>query len=299
MRTLATAQTAQDIARLEIPLGDGRRLRLDQLADVTDTTAEPRAMALMDGRPVVAFEVMRARGAGELEVADAARAVVAALRLAHPELVITEAVNHVDPVAENYRGSMMLLFEGAALAVLVVFCFLRDWRATLIAAIALPLSAIPTFAAMHLMGFTLNTVSLLSLSLVIGVLVDDAIVEIENIGAPSADGQAAAARGHRGGQRDRAGGGGNHLHLDRGVPATSLMGGTVGRYFVQFGWTAAVAVFFSLVVARMLTPTDGRVSAEGGPSAAQAAALDLPLSAGRCAPSCGIVRARSARPRCW
>lgn len=254
VRTLATAQTAQDIARLEIPLGDGRRLRLDQLADVTDTTAEPRAMALMDGRPVVAFEVMRARGAGELEVADAARAVVAALRLAHPELVITEAVNHVDPVAENYRGSMMLLFEGAALAVLVVFCFLRDWRATLIAAIALPLSAIPTFAAMHLMGFTLNTVSLLSLSLVIGVLVDDAIVEIENIerhllmGKPPL--RAATEAANEIGLAVVA----TTFTLIAVFLPTSLMGGTVGRYFVQFGWTAAVAVFFSLVVARMLTP---------------------------------------------
>ncbi len=181
VRTIATVESAQEIATLEMSLGDGRRMRLDQMATVSDTTAEPQSMALMDGHPVVAFEVLRARGAGELEVAEATRTAINELRAAHPEMEFTEAVSFADPVAENYRGSMMLLLEGAVLAVIVVFFFMSDWRAALIAAVALPLSAIPTFAVMYLMGFSLNTVSLLSLSLVIGVLVDDAIVEIENI----------------------------------------------------------------------------------------------------------------------
>ncbi|MBL8257526.1 MAG: efflux RND transporter permease subunit [Pseudoxanthomonas mexicana] len=254
VRTIATVAAAADIARLDVSLSDGRRLRLDQVARIRDTTAQPRSLALMDGRPVVAFDVMRARGAGELEVADATRAVIAALRASHPDIAITEAVSHVDPVAENYHGSMMLLYEGAALAVLVVFCFLRDWRATLIAAVALPLSAIPTFAVMHLMGFSLNTVSLLSLSLVIGVLVDDAIVEIENIERHLLMGKAPLRAATEAANEIGLAVVATTFTLIAVFLPTSLMGGTVGQYFVQFGWTAAVAVFFSLVVARMLTP---------------------------------------------
>jgi len=255
VRTLATVASAEAIAAMDVMLGDGRRIRLDQVATVTDTTAEPRSAALMDGQPVVAFEVLRARGAGEIEVAGAARAAIAALAARHPDVTFTEAVDFVEPIAENYRGSMLLLVEGAVLAVLVVLAFLRDWRATLIAAVALPLSAIPAFAVMHLLGFTLNTVSLLSLSLVVGVLVDDAIVEIENIerhrlmGKPPL--RAATEAADEIGLAVIA----TTFTLIAVFVPTSLMGGVVGQYFVQFGWTAAIAVFFSLVVARMLTPT--------------------------------------------
>ncbi|MBN6150303.1 efflux RND transporter permease subunit [Xanthomonas sp. AmX2] len=254
VRTIATVGSAEEIAALDISLGDGRRVRLDQVATVTDTAAEPRSLALFDGRPAVGFDVLRARGAGEIDVADAARAIVQELKAAHPQVEFVEAVNSVDPIVDNYRGSMTLLLEGAVLAVIVVFFFLRDWRATLIAAVALPLSAIPTFAVMHLIGFSLNTVSLLSLSLVIGVLVDDAIVEIENIerhlllGKPPF--RAAIEAANEIGLAVVA----TTFTLIAVFLPTSLMGGVVGRYFVQFGWTAAIAVFFSLVVARMLTP---------------------------------------------
>lgn len=255
VRTLATVATAEEVAALHVALGDGRRIRLDQIARVADTTAERRSMALMDGQPVVAFEVLRSRGASELDVAAATREVIARLSAAHPDIRITEAVNAVDPIADNYTGSMLLLYEGAALAVLVVWLFLRDWRATAIAAIALPLSAIPTFAVMQWMGFSLNTVSLLSLSLVVGVLVDDAIVEIENIERHLLMGksplQAATEAADEIGLAVIA----TTFTLIAVFVPTSLMGGIVGQYFVQFGWTAAIAVFFSLVVARMLTPT--------------------------------------------
>ncbi|HUD40898.1 MAG TPA: efflux RND transporter permease subunit [Dokdonella sp.] len=254
VRTIATVGDARAIAQLQLSLSDGRRVRLDEVASVTDTTAEPRTAARIDGRPVVAFDVLRARGAGELAVADAVRAAVAELAAAHPDLRFAEAVDHVAPIAENYQGSMWLLVEGAVLTVLVVLCFLRDWRATSIAAVALPLSAIPTFAVMHLLGFTLNTVSLLSLSLVVGVLVDDAIVEIENIerhllaGKPPL--RAAAEAADEIGLAVIA----TTFTLIAVFVPTSLMGGVVGQYFVQFGWTAAIAVFFSLIVARLLTP---------------------------------------------
>lgn len=254
VRTIATVRSAQEIAELDVALADGRRIRVDQIATVSDTVAERRSAALLDGAPVVSFEILRARGASEIEVAESARVAIDELARAHPELRFTEAVNFIEPIVENYEGSIILLIEGAVLAVLVVFFFLRDGRATLIAAIALPLSAIPTFAAMQLLGFSLNTVSLLALSLVIGVLVDDAIVEVENIERHRRLGKTAYRAAVEAADEIGLAVIATTFTLIAVFLPTSLMGGIVGRYFVQFGWTAAVAVFFSLVVARMLTP---------------------------------------------
>ena len=254
VRTIATVRAAAELAAMDIVLGDGRHVRLDRLASVTDTVAERRTAALLDGRPVVGFEISRSKGAGELEVAEQVRAALARLQAAHPDIEITEAFNFVDPVVENYEGSMKLLIEGALLAVLVVWLFLRDGRATLISAAALPLSAIPTFAVMHLMGFTLNVVTLLSMSLVVGILVDDAIVEIENIMRHLRQGktpwQAAMEAADEIGLAVIA----TTFTLIAVFLPTAFMSGVAGKFFVQFGWTAAIAVFFSLVVARMLTP---------------------------------------------
>lgn len=140
VRTIGTVQSATELAAMDIVLSDGRRIRLDQVATVTDTVAEQRSAALLNGEPVVGFEITRSRGAGETEVAEGVRAQLERLRAEHPEIQITEAFNFVDPVRENFHGSMSLLIEGAILAVLVVWLFLRDWRATFIAATALPLS---------------------------------------------------------------------------------------------------------------------------------------------------------------
>jgi multidrug efflux pump subunit AcrB len=281
VRTIATVASAEELAALQVTLADGRHLRLDQLATVSDTVAEQRSAALLNGKPVVGFEITRSRGAGELEVAAGVKVALDKLKAEHPDITITEAFNFVDPVQENYEGSMTLLYEGAALAVLVVFLFLRDWRATFVAATALPLSAIPTFAVMYLMGFTVNVVTLLSLSLVVGILVDDAIVEIENImrhlrmpaAGPSQGGQlppgdgrgAAAAQGQTVFKTPYQAAMEAADEIGLAVIATTFtliavflptafMTGIVGKFFVQFGWTAAIAVFFSLVVARMLTP---------------------------------------------
>jgi multidrug efflux pump subunit AcrB len=254
VRTIATVASAHELAAMDIVLSDGRRVRLDQLATVGDGVAEPRSAALLNGRPVVGFEVTRSRGAGEVEVAENVVRVLAQLKAEHPHIEITEAFNFVDPVIENYEGSMSLLLEGAALAVLVVWLFLRDWRATLVSAAALPLSAIPTFAVMYLMGFTLNVVTLLSMSLVVGILVDDAIVEIENIMRHLRMGktpyQAAMEAAYEIGLAVIA----TTFTLIAVFLPTAFMSGVPGKFFVQFGWTAAIAVFFSLVVARMLTP---------------------------------------------
>jgi multidrug efflux pump subunit AcrB len=257
VRTLATVQSAEELSRLALALpGEGnRRVRLDQVATVSDTVAEVRSGALINGKPAVAFEIQRSRGAGETDVADGVRAGLEKLRAEHPDIVITEAFNFVQPTVENFHGSLYLLLEGAVLAVVVVWIFLRDWRATLVAATALPLSIIPAFAVMHyLFGFTLNVVTLLSMSLVVGILVDDAIVEIENIMRHLRMGktpyQAAMEAADEIGLAVIA----TTFTLIAVFLPTAFMAGVPGKFFVQFGWTAAIAVFFSLVVARMLTP---------------------------------------------
>ncbi len=254
VRTIATVRTAQDLAAMDIPLGDGRHVRLDQVASVKDTVAEPRAIAEEDGRKVVGFQVFRTRGASEIEVAAGARAAVATLQKAHPDVVLREVVDNAAPVEEDFHASMEMLYEGAILAVLVVFWFLRDWRATLVAAAALPLSAIPAFLGQYLFGYTLNGVTLLSLALVVGVLVDDAIVEIENIARHLNMGkspmQAALEAADEIGMAVIA----TTFSLVAVFLPTAFMGGIPGKFFKQFGWTATLAILASLLVARLLTP---------------------------------------------
>ncbi len=254
VRTIATVASASELAAMDILLSDGHRVRLDQVATVSDTVGEKRSAALLNGKPVVGFEIVRSRGAGEVELADNVRATLAKLRLEHPDIEITEAFNFVDPVEENFEGSMSLLIEGAILAVIVVWLFLRDWRATFVSATALPLSIIPAFAVMHLMGFTLNVVTLLSMSLVVGILVDDAIVEIENIMRHLRMGKTPFAAAMEAADEIGLAVIATTFTLIAVFLPTAFMSGVAGKFFVQFGWTAAIAVFFSLVVARLLTP---------------------------------------------
>jgi multidrug efflux pump subunit AcrB len=254
VRSLGAVESVAAIAGLDIPLPDGRRVRLADLGSVTDGFAERATRAYLGETPVVAFEVTRIKGASEVAVAAGVRAAVERLQRDHPQVEIREAFNTVDAVADNYRGSMELLFEGAALAIVVVFWFLRDWRATFVAAVALPLSVIPTFAAMLWLGFSLNILTLLALALVVGILVDDAIVEIENIvrhlrmGKPPF--QAAMEAADEIGLAVIA----TTFTLVAVFLPTAFMGGVPGKFFVQFGITAAVAVLASLLVARLLTP---------------------------------------------
>lgn len=254
VRTLATVQSANQLDAIQIALQDGRRIRLDEVARISDTIAEPRAAALLDGKPVVGFEVARSRGASEVEVGAAIQKALAEMRAQRPDIQLTEAFNFVAPVEEEYEGSLHLLYEGAILAVIVVWLFLRDWRATFISAVALPMSVIPAFAGMYLLGFSINVVSLLALSLVVGILVDDAIVEVENIVRHLRMGkspyQAAMEAADEIGLAVIA----TTFTLIAVFLPTAFMSGVAGKFFKQFGWTAALAVFASLVVARMLTP---------------------------------------------
>jgi multidrug efflux pump subunit AcrB len=254
VRTLATVQTAQELAAMDIPLPDGRHVRLGDIAKVADTIAEPRAIAEQDGKPVVGFEIFRTRGAGEMDVAGGVRQAVAELQQKHANVVLREVIDNAAPVEENFDASMEMLYEGALLAVLVVWWFLRDWRATVVAAAALPLSVIPAFLGQYLFGYTLNMVTLLSLALVVGVLVDDAIVEIENIARHLRMGktpmQAALEAADEIGMAVIA----TTFSLVAVFLPTAFMSGIPGKFFKQFGWTAVLAILASLVVARLLTP---------------------------------------------
>jgi multidrug efflux pump subunit AcrB len=256
VRTLGTISSVQDLAALPVSLGgDGRHARLDAIADVRDQAAEVRQLALLDGKTVIGFEVMRAWGEGAVKVADGTREAVKEIQRRYPQIKITEINNIQDQnIRQSFRNSMTMLIEGSILAIIVVWLFLRDIRATLISAAALPLAVIPTFLALYLFGFSMNTLTMLALTLVVGMLVDDAIVEVENIvrhlgmGKPPLQAATEAA-----------------IEIGLAVVATSLtlcavfipvafMGGIPGEFFKPFGFTAAVAVLFSLLVARTLTP---------------------------------------------
>lgn len=254
VRLIARARSADALKGIELSISDQRRVRLGDIAVIKDSTAKRSASAWMNDQQVVGFEISRTRDGGDIEVGKVVRDSIQQLALERPDLNFNESMNLVNYVQEQYEASMRLLYEGALLAVVVVWLFLRDWRATFIAAVALPLSVLPAFAGMYLLGFTLNNITLLALSLVIGLLVDDAIVEIENIVRHLRMGkspwQAAMEAADEIGLAVVA----TTFSLIAVFLPTAFMSGVVGRFFMQFGWTAVLAVFASLVVARMLTP---------------------------------------------
>ena len=253
LRTLGAQTQAAALADLQIRTTGGAQ-RLGDFATIYDGAAEADSQALFDGETVVAFEIVRSRGASEVAVMDAVEAELARIAADYPQFTITKVYDRATPVQDDYENSLNMLVEGGILAVVVVFLFLRNWRATLVTAFALPLSVVPAFLVMWLLGFSVNIISLLALSLVIGVLVDDAIVEIENIIRHLRGGktpyQAAMEAADEIGLAVIA----TTFTLIAVFLPTAFMSGVIGQFFRQFGWTAAIAVFFSLAVARLITP---------------------------------------------
>ena len=254
VRILGNSASAFDLSQQQIIIPGGRVVRLADLGSVRDGTSEERSAALLDGRPVVSFNLQRARGSSEVTVYDEAWKALKKLEKDDPRVRFVEINNSTDYTKSQYSSSMWALLEGAVLAVIVVFLFLRDFRATLIAAVAIPLSAIPAFYFMDLMGINLNFLSLLALALVAGVLVDDAIVEIENIVRHMRMGKSAYQA-----SMDAAD------EIGLAVLATTmaivavflpvaLMPGISGQFFRNFGYTVVLSVLMSLLVARMITP---------------------------------------------
>jgi HAE1 family hydrophobic/amphiphilic exporter-1 len=254
LRVLGAAKTVEQLRELTIPTAGGRYVKLSDVAAVGDGSSEPRRFAELDGRPVVGFQVLKTNEASEVRVEDQVLKLITGLQAAHPEVKFTKIFSTVNNTRAAYTATLHTMLEGMILASIVVFLFLRDWRSTAITAIAMPVSLIPTFVVMALFHFSLNIVTLLALTLVIGILVDDAIVEIENIQKRVQ----AGARPYRAAME-----GADSIGL--AVVATtativvvftpvSFMGSIPGQFFREFGITVSVAVLFSLLVARLLTP---------------------------------------------
>ena len=254
VRVLGNASGAIGLGETQISLGNGRNVRLADIADVKDSFAEQRNIAKKDGRQVLNFGISKAKGSSDITVFDESVKVIEEIQKQNPKIKFTQLFTSVEYTRGQYKSAVSAMWEGALLAVVVVFLFLRDWRATIISAIAIPLSAIPAFYFMDLLQFSLNTLSLLALSLVAGVLVDDAIVEIENIVRHMRMGKTASQA-----SMDAAD------EIGLAVVATTsaivavflpvgLMPGISGQFFKNFGFTVVVSVLLSLAVARLITP---------------------------------------------
>jgi hydrophobe/amphiphile efflux-1 (HAE1) family protein len=258
IRTLGSVSSVEQLAATTVALTDGRTIRLSDIGRIEDSWGEVRQRARLDNREVVAFSVYRSVGSSEAGVAEGVRAKVAGIRASRPEVTITEVTSSTGWLVESYGAASEALWIGALLAVLVVWLFLRDLRATLLSSVALPLSLIPTFAVMYALNQSLNNITLLAIALVVGILVDDAIVEIENIvrhmrekGKTAYDAAMEAAD-----------------EIGFAVVATTFtivavflpvafMGGIPGQFFRAFAIAVCCSVLFSLLVARMLTPLMG------------------------------------------
>lgn len=254
IRTLAGARRVAALADAKIILAGGREVRLKDLGAVVDGASEQRSFGRLNGQPVVSFSVFRTKGTSELSVSDAVNATLKQLETDYPDVKLTKIDDAVSYTRGNYVAAMEALIEGAVLAVLVVLLFLRNLRATLISAIALPLAAVPTFWAMSAMGFSLNLVSLLGITLATGILVDDAIVEIENIVRHMHMGKSPYRAALEAADEIGLAVIAITLTIVAIFAPVSFMGGIAGQYFRQFGMTVAVAVLFSLLVARLITP---------------------------------------------
>ncbi|PWW01384.1 hydrophobe/amphiphile efflux-1 (HAE1) family protein [Hoeflea marina] len=254
IRTLGSAQSVETLEKTTIALPNGRFVRLGELGQIRDTYEELRSFSRYNGGQVVSFAVFRAKGASEVSVAEVVTETLDDIRARNPGVKLVPVDDTVFYTYGNYESALHTLTEGSLLAVLVVFLFLRNWRATLIAAIALPLSAIPTFYVMDLLGFSLNLVSLLAITLATGILVDDAIVEVENISRHIKMGKTPYRASIEAADEIGLAVIATTFTIIAVFVPVSFMPGIPGQYFRQFGMTVAVAVMFSLLVARLITP---------------------------------------------
>jgi HAE1 family hydrophobic/amphiphilic exporter-1 len=253
VRVMGAATTAEQIRNLTISVS-GRDVKMADIAEVGDGSTERAQYALLDGRPVVGFSVSKTKEASDVDVETRVQKEIAKIAAEHPGMSITKIVSSVDETRQAFHATQAAMFEGMALAALVVFLFLRDWRATAITALAMPVSLIPTFAVMGILGFSLNTITLLALTLVIGILVDDAIVEIENIEKRVQAGVRPYQAAYEGADQIGLAVVATTFAIFMVFAPVAFMPGIPGKFFKEFGLTVSVAVLFSLVVARLLTP---------------------------------------------
>lgn len=254
LRTIGNRKTVDELNALWITLGNGKQVKLSDLGKIVDGSIEQRNITRLDGNPVLSFNITRSKGASDVTVGKKVAEKVDFLLKQHPHLEFNLAMSLVQFTQDTYDSTLYTFFEAAFLTIIVIFLFLKDWRATLIAAVTIPLSIIPTFIVMKLLGFSLNMVSMLAIALVIGVLVDDAIVEIENIHRHMHEGKkpysAAVIAADEIGLAVVA----TTMVICSVFMPVSFMDGIAGQYFREFGLTVAISAFFSLIVARLLTP---------------------------------------------
>ena len=254
IRVLGGAKSAEALGDTLVIVPGGKSVRLREIADVHDGVAETRSLARHNGRPATAFQLYKSKGVSDVSTAEGVAKELVKIQKDNPSLHIQQIFTTVNHTIKTYHSALEALIEGSILAVGVVWLFLRNWRATLISALAIPLSAIPTFAFMQWMGFTLNEITLLSLSLVAGVLVDDAIVEIENIVRHMRMGKSGFRAAMEAADEIGLAVVATSFTIIAVFLPVSFMGGISGQFFRQFGLTVAAAVFISLLVARMITP---------------------------------------------
>lgn len=255
VRTMGRVEQVTDFEDVVVLTPHGRLLRLEEIATVSDTEAEPRSASRLNGLPAVGINITRQSGANTVEVAERVHAELDRLRLLLPPgMSITVARDYSTFIRDAVHDVLINIAYGGTLAVLVIFLFLSNLRSTLISALAIPTSIIATFTLMRAMGFTLNTMTLLGLSLAVGLLIDDAIVVIENI-----------YRHLEMGKKPEAAAKDATSEIGLAVSATTFsivvvflpvafMSGIVGQFFFSFGITVACAVVVSLFVAFTLTP---------------------------------------------
>jgi len=254
IRTLAGAKTIAALKATRIALPTGGDVRLEDIGEVSDSIAEPVTFARFNGNPVAGFSILRAKGASDVEIAKLVAAQVETIKKENPDVDLRLIDSSVTVTLSNYDAAIETLIEGAVLAVLVVFLFLRDWRATLIAAVTLPLSILPSFWVMHALGFSLNLVSLLAIVLSTGILVDDAIVEIENIIRHIRMGKSPYEAAMEAADEIGIAVIAISLTIVAVFLPASFMTSIPGQFFKQFGITVSVQVLFSLLCARLITP---------------------------------------------
>lgn len=254
IRILGEKKDIDEIKNIQLPIGNQQWIKLGDIASIYQGQKTTKTISQLNGDNVVGFAVFRAKGSSDTAVANNVAYELDKLKLKHPDITIQLVSSTVKYTESSYYLTIQTLLEGAFLTIIIVLFFLKSWRATLIAAIALPLSILPTFFVLAIFGYSLNSITLLALTLVIGILVDDAIVEIENI-------QKYIERGER-----------PYLAALKASDAigfaivaitltiiavflpVSFIGGFVGKYFVPFGITVSAAVLSSLLVARLVTP---------------------------------------------
>ena len=254
VRVLGNAADAYALGDTLISTGNGRTVRLSAIADVRDSNAEQTTLSAINGRQVISFDFQRTKGASDVTVFHEVEKKLAELEKRNANVKFTLLSTGVDDTEAQYEGAIEAMVEGAVLAVVVVFLFLRDWRATAISALAIPLSAIPTFWFMEMLGFSLNNMTLLALGLVAGVLVDDAIVEIENIVRHMRMGKSAYQASIDAADEIGLAVLATTMSIVAVFMPVSVMPGISGQYFKNFGLTVVASVLMSLGVARLITP---------------------------------------------